>query len=105
MRQVNLKILRSRLTEELKDLPFEITKFGHVIGVVSAKGLNIPEKGLNKSAKMPTGIVNNAEEAAEKLTEIIKKKKRFKPLKTDIATEETSTVGYTKAQQCGRKIK
>lgn len=41
MRQVNLKILRARLTQELKSLPFEITKNGKVVGVVT--------KGLNKS--------------------------------------------------------
>jgi len=105
MRQVNLKILRSRLTEELKDLPFEITKFGHVIGVVSAKGLNIQEKGLNKTHRMPTNIVNNPEEAAEKLTEIIKKKQGADISKTDIATGGRPAFGYPKSYQARKKGK
>jgi len=60
MRQINLKILRSRITHELKNLPFEITKNGKVVAVV-AKGLNLSDgkpsnkkKGLNNSDKKGT---------------------------------------------------
>jgi len=67
MRQVTLKVLRGRLTEELKNLPFEITRNGRVVGVVI-------EKGLNLSAKTVKGCVHNTTEAKEKLTAIIKKK-------------------------------
>lgn len=37
MRQVNIKELKKNLSRELQDLPFEITKFGRVVGVVGAQ--------------------------------------------------------------------
>ena len=36
MRQVTLKTLRAKLTDELKKLPFKITNRGKVVGIVSA---------------------------------------------------------------------
>ena len=51
MRQIGLKDIRARLTQELLDLPFEITKNGKVVAVVSGKGLNFIAKGLNSDIK------------------------------------------------------
>lgn len=71
MRQIPLKTLRACITQELKNLPFEITSYGKVIALVSDKGLNIPvvetpkglnneDKGLNNSIKQdnPEKITN-----------------------------------------------
>lgn len=52
MRQVTLKNIRANLTKELKDLPFEITKNGQVVAIVSGKRLKNPVKNLdNKEIK------------------------------------------------------
>ena len=88
MRQVNLKILRGRLTEELKNLPFEITKNGKVVGLVS--------KGLNLSTKKEPATSENTDvgkktkvQGKGKAVETIIDNQRFKPKKSTIATEET----------------
>ena len=38
MRQVNIKALKANLSKELLDLPFEIIRYGQVVGVVSQEG-------------------------------------------------------------------
>lgn len=43
MRQVNIKILQARLSYELKNLPFEITKNGKVIAQCIYNSLETPE--------------------------------------------------------------
>jgi len=101
MRQVNLKVLRGRLTEELKNLPFEITKNGKVVGVVVEKGLTFSKEFVELHSK--TAI--SKEKAIEKLSEIIVEKKRFKPSKATIPTEKTPGLGCSKEWQCRRKGK
>ncbi|MFH1562022.1 MAG: hypothetical protein ABIF11_01190 [Nitrospirota bacterium] len=52
MRQVNIKELKKNLSRELQDLPFEITKFGKVVGVVCEKGSHLEnEKVVTTSQK------------------------------------------------------
>ena len=87
MRQILLKTLRARLTEELKSLPFEITSYGQVVAMVFKKGLNnsiakskglnnIPENAKNTKSKQ-TEINDRCEQVAEKAIQ----KKRFKQSK------------------------
>ena len=91
MRQVNIKELSKHLSVEMSDLPFAITKRGKVIGVMIAPGIT-----------QGTDLVKDVK---EKLTEIIKKKKGTDITETTITTEETPTLGYTKSQQCRKKVK
>lgn len=51
MRQVNIKELKKNLSRELQDLPFEITKFGRVVGVVSEKGSHLDNKKVVTTPK------------------------------------------------------
>ena len=77
----------------MADLPFAVTKRGEVIGVMIALGTTqgtdlmlkdiIPEP---KSIKNIKGSVHNAEDAEEKLTEIIKKKQGTDISETTVAT-------------------
>lgn len=47
MRQVSIKQLYSRLSAEMQDLPFEVTKNGVVVGtMLGPEGLDNPPKGL-----------------------------------------------------------
>jgi hypothetical protein len=58
MRQVNIKELKARLSKELLNLPFEITRYGRVIGVIGEKGSH-NELKLEKPKKLTT-CNNNA---------------------------------------------
>jgi len=98
MRQVNIKALRGRLAEELKDLPFEITKFGHVLGVVSTKSVHL-------SIKKPKKGVRNSKEVEEKLSEIIKKKKYTNKEESPLHVGGMPVLGYPKSYQARRKGK
>jgi len=102
MRQVNIKTLKAKLSQELLNLPLEITKNGKVIATILEKGSPFD---VEKVVTSPKGSVHNAEEAKEKLTEIIKKKKMVKPEKTDIATDGRPVLGFTKEHQCRKKGK
>ena len=98
MRQVPIEQFKRNMAEEIKDLPFEVTrrdKFLFYVTKRMVQGEPLVETHGSvvnhvvepaKPAKMATGIVNNAEEAAEKLTEIIKKKKGTDNSETDVAT-------------------
>ena len=66
MRQIPLKTLRARLTEELKKLPFEITSYGHVLAVVNEKGLNLREAKAEKIATEMVKGLNNTENQTQK---------------------------------------
>jgi len=109
MRQVNLKILRGRLTEELKDLPFEITRNGKVIAAVCEKGLNTSEKGLNSNPKSSPNhaIQGNPVEAAKvKPVDIVDKKAKVKPFESPPATGVVLKFRpFSKDQQCRKKVK
>ena len=63
MRQINIKELKKNLSRELQDLPFEITKFGRVVGVVSEKGSHL-EKVVTTPKKKKKGSHNVAEKVA-----------------------------------------
>jgi len=57
MRQVNIKELKKNLCKELQDLPFEITKYGRVVGVVGEKGSHLGEKGSHLDASPKKKVV------------------------------------------------
>lgn len=57
MRQIPLKTLRATLTKELLNLPFEITSYGKVVGVVLKKW-KIEVEGLNQPVKNTKGLNN-----------------------------------------------
>jgi len=96
MRQVPIEQFKRNMAEEIKDLPFEVTrrdKFLFYVTKRMVQGEPLVETHGSvvnhvvepaRLAKMATGIVNNAEEAAEKLTEIINKKKSVHQDKADI---------------------
>lgn len=69
MRQIPLKTLRARLTKELENLPFEITRNGEVVGIVS-KGLNqgVPKtpKGLNQTKEFKPPVAGRTIPEIEK---------------------------------------
>jgi len=48
MRQVTLKTLRAKLTDELKNLPFEITSRGKVVGIISKSRAKIVKKVVKR---------------------------------------------------------
>jgi len=105
MRQVNIKELKKNLSRELQDLPFEITKFGRVVGVVCEKGDHFNSEKIEITSKEEKKGSHLVKDVKEKLTEIIKKKKRCTPIEATIVTEETPTFGYPKSVQCRKKVK
>lgn len=75
MRQIPLKTLRATLTKELLDLPFEITSYGKVVGVV-LKQWKIEMPGLNQSATEDTKGLNNKDKGLNDKV-VIKKQKHY----------------------------
>ena len=118
MRQVPIEQFKRNMGKEIKDLPFEVIRRGkhlfyvtnHMVqsetAIIETHGseLNHMVESI-KPAKMPMGVVNNAEEAAEKLTEIIEKKQSTDNSETDIATDGRPVFGYPKSYQARKKGK
>jgi len=86
MRQVNIKELKNNLSKELQDLPFEITKFGRVVGVVCEKGSHLDDAKVEKVIESKIKGSHLVKDVKEKLTEIIKKKQGTDITETTIAT-------------------
>jgi len=61
MRQVTLKTLRAKLTDELKNLPFEITSRGKVVGIISKSRAKTVEKEAKYPETEKTTGCNNKE--------------------------------------------
>ena len=91
MRQVNIKELKKNLSRELQDLPFEITKFGRVVGVVCEKGNHFDSEKIEITSKEEKKGSHLMKDVKEKLTEITKKKKSSNNSET---TSHTGPVHY-----------
>lgn len=106
MRQITLKNIRATLTKELNNLPFEITKNGKVIAIVSEKGLNSPEKGLNNNPKpSPNHTIqeNPVEVAKSQVADIVEKKVICAQPKATIPTGVVKINSYSKEYQTRKK--
>jgi len=101
MRQVSIKILRARLTSELKNLPFEVTKNGKKIAVVTR---NRPKMAKSVNIE-PEAQKTTIEAAKEKLSEIIEKKTKADKPEATFHTGGVPVFGYPKSVQCRKKIK
>jgi len=99
MRQVNIKTLKAKLSQELLSLPLEITKNGKVIGVISEKGSHIEKEKPQKVVTTSKSGVHRTEAIKEKLVEIIKKKRKVNLPESSISTGGRPLFGYPKSYQ------
>lgn len=51
MRKINIRLFRESMLKELGDLPFELTRNGEVVAVVSAMGVPEKKESLKKPVK------------------------------------------------------
>ncbi len=96
MRQISIKQLKSNLCKEILDLPFEVTRYGRVIGVMAegshkyidkvVTNTNKASKSTDKSIKQAKGLHNPVNAAKEQIVEIIKKKQKVVTKKTTSGT-------------------
>ena len=80
MRQISIRELRSNMCTQLKDLPFEITKNGKIIGIMCTQ----PDYTGNKAGQ---SVHNNNRATKQQVADIL----RSKPKVT--ATKATSSMG------------
>ena len=85
MREISVKKLKANLCKELQDLPFAITKYNKVIGIVTDKGgHNLPKKVVTKQ-KVDTKVVTKDLPQPKKLKSI----KEIKPAWTNPLSDTT----------------
>jgi len=114
MRQVPIEQFKRSMNEDIKDLPFEVTRRGKFLFYVTNHVVDekfIIKPSLNhvveskKVANHVVGAVKTKGEATEKLTKIIKKKQGTDISETTIDTGERPVIGYPKPYQCRKKKK
>ena len=94
MRQINIKDLNKHLSRELSNIPFEVVRYGKIIGVMVSpeilKGTDLLPKGtdLDKSGS------DHIEKARHQLTEIVKKKKKVLTTKSTNTTDNIQSKGW-----------
>lgn len=101
MRQISIKALGKRLSIEMQDLPFEVTRYGRVVGFMVAKGTDfiyngtdkirdIESKGTDSGTKQDKNTQKGTDKlntAKQQLSKIVDKKKKVTTSKANIHTD------------------
>jgi len=93
MRQISIKELNKHLSQELNNLPFEVIKYGKVIGVMAEKGTDLALKGtdnkpeqVKKCVHSVKGTDNPIKRLEKQLVEVIEKKQSTDNLEAQVST-------------------
>jgi len=103
MRQINIKELNKHLSRELSNIPFEVVRYGKVIGVMISpemlngtdliqKGTDLSPKTESKGTDLDKSGSDHIEKARQQLTEIVKRKQKVLTTKSTIDTGKTTWI-------------
>ena len=98
MREISIRELRATLCTQLKDLPFELTKNGKVIGIMCTQ-FDYSDQQLNES------VHNQDKQPKQQTANIVEKKQKVITKKSNIPTGEIPILGHSKSMQIRKKGK